>query len=236
MVALRGWKVRPLLALYGYLWAAPSYVNCRLEINEIYSKRYGILCNQSEREPIKTRNFAPHQSLSYIQSFSSEQFPLNSVQYNHAIIPRDRSVPWTWRKILLSHLPSVILIGIYQFALLQQISENPDNIVITIVRNKSDTDSKIAVEIIPTRKNIFVIQGDLTNLDSLKVSLKKLLGPVSSLGKANLSNHTRMHLSKPKRLSEIVWMFLLPMEGSSPITLLFVHSLNCKHRPVRLPI
>jgi hypothetical protein len=56
------------------------------------------------------------------------------------------------------------------------LSENPDNIVVTIVRNKTATDSKVTAEI-PGRKNIFVIEGDLTNVDSLKVSSTMPLGP-----------------------------------------------------------
>jgi hypothetical protein len=56
------------------------------------------------------------------------------------------------------------------------LSENPDNIVVTIVRNKTATDSKVTAEI-PGSKNIFVIEGDLTNVDSLKVSSTMLLGP-----------------------------------------------------------
>jgi hypothetical protein len=65
-----------------------------------------------------------------------------------------------------------MLINICQFALFAQLSANPENVVITIVRNKAATQSKITAEI-PGRKNITVIQGDLANLDSLKVSSTK---------------------------------------------------------------
>jgi hypothetical protein len=68
-----------------------------------------------------------------------------------------------------------MLINIHQFGLLRQLSEIPENVVVAIVRNKIATDSKIAAEI-PGRKNIFVIQGDLTNVDSLKVSPRVILG------------------------------------------------------------
>jgi hypothetical protein len=53
--------------------------------------------------------------------------------------------------------------------LIRQLSETPQNVVITIVRNKTATEDKIAAEI-PGRKNIFVLQGDLINEESLQVS------------------------------------------------------------------
>jgi hypothetical protein len=65
------------------------------------------------------------------------------------------------------------LINTCQFALLKQLSANPEDVVVAIVENKATTDSKITAEI-PGRKNIAVIQGDLANLESLKVSLTAL--------------------------------------------------------------
>jgi len=65
------------------------------------------------------------------------------------------------------------------------LSETPDNIIVTIVRNKTATDGKIAAEILG-RKNIFVIQGDLTNLDSFKVSSTKSLSPAAPLERGTL--------------------------------------------------
>ena len=62
-----------------------------------------------------------------------------------------------------------MLTGIFQFELVRQLSENPKNIVVTIVRDKIATESKIASEIAGI-KNIFVLQGDLTDEQSLKVS------------------------------------------------------------------
>lgn len=90
-------------------------------------------------------------------------------QKSHAFVPCDRGVPWNWCKISLWDLDFWILIYIYQFELLRLLSEDPNNTVLTIVRNKIATESKVAAEV-PGKKNIFVIQGDLNNLDSLKVS------------------------------------------------------------------
>jgi len=78
-------------------------------------------------------------------------------------------------------MPSYLITGASRgigFELLRQLSETPDNVVVTIVRNKTATESKIAAEI-PGRKNIFVIQGDLIDLDSLKnafAETKKITG------------------------------------------------------------
>jgi hypothetical protein len=65
------------------------------------------------------------------------------------------------------------------------LSEHPDNVVVTIVRNKTATENKVTAEI-PGRKNIFFIQGDLTNVDSLKVSSSKPSGPAAHLGNGTL--------------------------------------------------
>jgi hypothetical protein len=56
-----------------------------------------------------------------------------------------------------------------QFALLKNLSENPENIVIGLVRDKVTTDKKIADEI-GNRSNIHIFQADLLNFDDLKVS------------------------------------------------------------------
>jgi hypothetical protein len=69
----------------------------------------------------------------------------------------------------LNHPALDTLTSIFQFGFVRQLSESPENVVVTIVRNKATTESKIASEI-PGRKNIFVLQGDLTDEESLKVS------------------------------------------------------------------
>ncbi|TVY84580.1 putative oxidoreductase [Lachnellula suecica] len=55
------------------------------------------------------------------------------------------------------------------FALIKKLSENPNNVVVAMVRNKAATESKVAAEI-SGKKNIFVVQGDLTDVESLKAS------------------------------------------------------------------
>ncbi|TVY13364.1 putative oxidoreductase [Lachnellula arida] len=78
-------------------------------------------------------------------------------------------------------MPSYLITGASRgigFALLDQLSETADNVVVTIVRNKAATDSKITAEL-PGRKNIFVLQGDLTSLESIQnafTETKKILG------------------------------------------------------------
>ncbi|TVY32437.1 putative oxidoreductase [Lachnellula subtilissima] len=78
-------------------------------------------------------------------------------------------------------MPSYLITGASRgigFALLDQLSENADNVVITIVRNKAATESKIATDL-PGRKNIFVLQGDLTDVESIKnafTETQKILG------------------------------------------------------------
>ena len=72
-------------------------------------------------------------------------------------------------RTLNKFLKSCTLICICQFELLRQLSQIPENLVVTVVRNKAGTETKISAEL-PGRKNIFVVEGDLTNVDSLKVS------------------------------------------------------------------
>ncbi|KAH6695130.1 short-chain dehydrogenase [Plectosphaerella plurivora] len=62
------------------------------------------------------------------------------------------------------------------FAFLQNLSENPDNIVIGLVRDKATTDKKIAAEI-GSRSNIHIFQADLLNYDEIKSTVE----PVSTI-------------------------------------------------------
>jgi NAD(P)-dependent dehydrogenase (short-subunit alcohol dehydrogenase family) len=50
---------------------------------------------------------------------------------------------------------------------LKQISEDPSNLVVGLVRNKDATEKKIAAEF-GARSNIHILHGDLTNHASLK--------------------------------------------------------------------
>ncbi|KFY12545.1 hypothetical protein V492_03818 [Pseudogymnoascus sp. VKM F-4246] len=52
------------------------------------------------------------------------------------------------------------------FEFLRQLSENPANTVIGLVRNKEETEAKVAAEL--HRSNIHIIHGDLTDYESLK--------------------------------------------------------------------
>jgi hypothetical protein len=61
-----------------------------------------------------------------------------------------------------------LFIDIGQYGFLRQISADPNNTVIVLVRDKPATDTRISAEM-SDRKNISVIQGDLTDIQSLKV-------------------------------------------------------------------
>jgi NAD(P)-dependent dehydrogenase (short-subunit alcohol dehydrogenase family) len=66
-------------------------------------------------------------------------------------------------------MPSYVITGANRgigYAFLQNISKNPANTVIGIVRNVEETEAKIASWRTP---NIHLIQGDLHDYQSLKV-------------------------------------------------------------------
>ncbi|KAH7367903.1 short-chain dehydrogenase [Plectosphaerella cucumerina] len=69
------------------------------------------------------------------------------------------------------------------FALLKNLSENPENIVIGLVRDKVTTDKKIADEI-GNRSNIHIFQADLLNFDDLKNTVE----PVSQITGGRIDN------------------------------------------------
>jgi hypothetical protein len=50
------------------------------------------------------------------------------------------------------------------------VSKNPDNVVVGIVRNKAATEDKVAKEL-PGRTNIHILEADMTNYESLAVSI-----------------------------------------------------------------
>ncbi|KAI8945237.1 NAD(P)-binding protein [Xylaria longipes] len=52
------------------------------------------------------------------------------------------------------------------FEFLRQLSEDPNNVVVGLVRDKATTDKKVAAEI--NRPNIHIVQADLMDYDSLK--------------------------------------------------------------------
>ena len=55
---------------------------------------------------------------------------------------------------------------------MRQISNDPNNLVIGIVRNKEETEKRVAAEF-PSRSNIHLLQGDLVDYASLKVCRRK---------------------------------------------------------------
>ncbi|KAI0200563.1 NAD(P)-binding protein [Astrocystis sublimbata] len=56
------------------------------------------------------------------------------------------------------------------FELVRQLSEDTNNVVIGLVRDKAATDKKVAAEI-GRRPNLHIVQADLTDYDSLKASM-----------------------------------------------------------------
>jgi NAD(P)-dependent dehydrogenase (short-subunit alcohol dehydrogenase family) len=65
-------------------------------------------------------------------------------------------------------MPSYLITGASRgigLAFLDNISSNPDNIAIGLVRNVADTEAKVASW---NRSNIHLVQGDLSNYESLK--------------------------------------------------------------------
>ncbi|KAK3392117.1 hypothetical protein B0T20DRAFT_74646 [Sordaria brevicollis] len=54
------------------------------------------------------------------------------------------------------------------FEFLRQLSEDKDNLVIGLVRNKTATETKVAEELGGDRSNVHILHGDLTNYASLK--------------------------------------------------------------------
>lgn len=77
-----------------------------------------------------------------------------------------------WRLFIFLVRPHLSLTAA-QFALLKNLSENPENIVIGLVRDKATTDKKIADEI-GNRSNIHIFQADLLSFDDLKASSLRL--------------------------------------------------------------
>ncbi|KAI1179720.1 NAD(P)-binding protein [Nemania sp. FL0916] len=63
----------------------------------------------------------------------------------------------------------------YEF--LRQLSENPKNTVVGLVRDKASTDKKVLAEL--NRPNIHIVQGDLTDYDSLKKSFD-VVAPIAN--------------------------------------------------------
>ena len=59
------------------------------------------------------------------------------------------------------------LSNLAQFGFLKSISEDPQNLVVGLVRNKAATEQKVATEL-SERSNVHIVHADLTNYASLK--------------------------------------------------------------------
>jgi hypothetical protein len=54
-----------------------------------------------------------------------------------------------------------------QYEFVRQISADPSNVVVGLVRDKAATEKKVAEDI--NRSNVHIVQADLADFDSLKV-------------------------------------------------------------------
>ena len=57
----------------------------------------------------------------------------------------------------------------YQYEFLRQLSSDPENTVIGLVRDKSATDKKISEELKVQLSNVHILEADITDYDALKV-------------------------------------------------------------------
>lgn len=100
---------------------------------------------------------------------SNQTDPLNPYPTRHGIICDHGCISGPWRNapILSLRFHSTGNSDFLQFEFVRQLSSDPKNIVIALVRNKPATEQAVAAEI--ARDNVFVVEGDITNYDSLKV-------------------------------------------------------------------
>jgi hypothetical protein len=63
------------------------------------------------------------------------------------------------------------MLTLIQFEFLRQLSADPANLVIGLVRNKPATEAKVSQDL--KRENIRIVEGDLADYDSIKVSLSR---------------------------------------------------------------
>jgi NAD(P)-dependent dehydrogenase (short-subunit alcohol dehydrogenase family) len=68
-----------------------------------------------------------------------------------------------------------------QFEFVRQLSEDPNNLVIGLVRDKSATEKKIAAEF-GGRTNVHILTGDLANYETLKKAVAETTKIVSDHG------------------------------------------------------
>lgn len=93
---------------------------------------------------------------------------LETLYGQHVQISRRWCLSWSWGKYLYGlNKEQPQLTSPNQFEFLRQISKDPNSVVIGIVRNKEETEKRVAAEI--KRSNIHILQGDLDDYESLKV-------------------------------------------------------------------
>ncbi|KAI0505860.1 hypothetical protein F5B22DRAFT_489952 [Xylaria bambusicola] len=71
-------------------------------------------------------------------------------------------------------MPSYVITGASKglgFEFVRQLSENPDNLVVGIARDKAATVKKVSEEL-AGRSNIHILQGDITDYDSIKKAVE----------------------------------------------------------------
>lgn len=88
-------------------------------------------------------------------------------------------------KILFSSHRSNSLTNLFhlsQFEFVKQISQDPNNLVIGLVRDKATTEKKLSAELGVARDNIHILTGDLTNHASLKQAALDTASIVGSRG------------------------------------------------------
>lgn len=109
-----------------------------------------------------------------------------------------------------------------QFEFLRQISNDTNNLVIGIVRDKPTTEKRVAGEL-GGRSNIHILQADVTDYDALKVSEVKL-----PKEKHEMPTHvTRELLRRPARSPAGPLTTSLPMQATSPSGMVTTPSMFC---------
>jgi NAD(P)-dependent dehydrogenase (short-subunit alcohol dehydrogenase family) len=68
-----------------------------------------------------------------------------------------------------------------QFGFLKQVSSSPDNLVIGLVRNKAETEKKVASKL-SDRGNVHIVQGDLASYVTLKQAAAEVTRIVGDRG------------------------------------------------------
>ncbi|CAI4213615.1 unnamed protein product [Parascedosporium putredinis] len=87
------------------------------------------------------------------------------------------------------------------WAFLENLSQNPENTVIALVRNKAGTEKRV-VEELGSPKNVHVVEADLTNYASIEGRAKKVIALGSGLADTHLTAKYRLDLGSPYSMSK----------------------------------